>query len=280
MDTQLSRTILLLLALVSGLKGSPQTLLQEDFESAFPPTGWTITTPPNDHADGWTYGPQPGLLSDVCVPQGSRAMVSQWATYYPNDTWAFTPGLALSAGTTYALSFQQCVQSPSSNKTESLRVTAGTQADVASQTLTLLDLPALTNTGPISRSVAFTPSTSGVYHFAFNCYSAANQRYLSIDHVEVRIDADASVPDGEEARERWLYFDPANGLIVLQSTEVHDPCLLRVMDAAGRTVMQRSLPAGALRAPLTLDLSSLRSGMYLVDLTGPDIRSTQRIVKE
>lgn len=194
MNTTFLRTFLLPLALMGGLNGFSQTyLLQEGFEGFFPPAGWTISAAPSDRADGWIQGPRPGLFSDICVPQGSRTMVSQWATYYSNDTWAFTPSLSLVGGTTYTVSFKQCVQSPSSNKTESLRVTVGSQATIASQTQTLLDLPALTNTSPTSRSATFTPATSGTYHFAFNCYSAANQRYLSIDDISIH--SDVAVPD-------------------------------------------------------------------------------------
>lgn len=173
---------------------SAQTLLlQESFEgSTFPPTGWSIYTPTGNYSSGWTNGPQSGLLANVCVPHGNKTLTSQWATYYPNATWAFTPGLSLSAGTTYMVSFKQCVQSPSSNKTESLKVTVGTQATESSQTTVLLDLPALTNTSPQSRAAVFTPATSGLYYFAFNCYSAANQRYLSIDSVNVYTNAIAS----------------------------------------------------------------------------------------
>ena len=92
---------------------------------------------------------------------------------------------SLTAGTAYVISFKQCVQSPSSNKTESLKITEGSQATESSQTPTLLDLPTLTNTSPQSRSAVFTPTASGLYYFAFNCYSAANQRYLSIDSVNI-----------------------------------------------------------------------------------------------
>lgn len=187
MNTQFTK-IAAALALSWACSGArAQTyLLQEDFEGAvFPPTGWSVNTPPGNFADGWTYGPQPGLLSGICVPHGNRSMVSRWATYYPNNTRAYTPGLSLQAGTAYTLSFKQCVQSPSSNKTESLRITVGTEANESSQTLTLLDLPALTNTGPVSRSAVFTPQASGTYYFSFLCYSAANQRYLSIDSVSV-----------------------------------------------------------------------------------------------
>lgn len=186
MRTHQLRTFLVTCALYCGLVSTAQTyLLQEGFEGAFPPSGWTVNTPSNELADGWTHGPASGLLSGICVPQGSRAMVSQWATFYPNNTWAFTPGMALVAGTPYTLSFKQCVQSPSSNKTESLKITVGTQANIASQTVTLLDLPALTNTSPATHSTTFTPAVSGLYHFAFNCYSAANQRYLSVDSVNI-----------------------------------------------------------------------------------------------
>lgn len=175
-------------------KLSGQTfLLQESFEgSAFPPAGWSFYTPTGNFANGWTDAPQSGLLANVCVPHGNKTLSSQWATYYPNDTWAFTPGLALSSGTAYVISFKQCVQSPSSNKTESLKLTTGTQATAASQSTVLLDLPNLTNTSPQTRSAIFTPTASGTYYFAFNCYSAANQRYLSIDSINVYTNAATS----------------------------------------------------------------------------------------
>ena len=175
-------------------KLSGQTfLLQESFEgSTFPPTGWSFYTPTGNFANGWTDAPQSGLLANVCVPHGSKTLSSQWASYYPNDTWAFTPGLALSSGTAYVISFKQCVQSPSSNKTESLKLTTGTQATAASQSTVLLDLPNLSNTSPQTRSAVFTPPASGTYYFAFNCYSTANQRYLSIDSINVYTNAAAS----------------------------------------------------------------------------------------
>jgi hypothetical protein len=187
---------ILFFVLLSSRFSAQTLLLQESFEgSTFPPAGWSIYAPTGNYADAWTSGPQSGLLANVCVPHGNKTLTSQWTTYYPNATWAFTPGLSLSAGTSYVLSFKQCVQSPSSNKTESLKVTAGTQATASSQTNVLLDLPVLTNTSAQSRSAVFTPTTSGLYYFAFNCYSAANQRYLSIDSVNIYTNAaSASFP--------------------------------------------------------------------------------------
>lgn len=178
---------------ISSNSTAQSILLQESFEGPnFPPTGWTIYAPSGSYADAWTYGPQSGLLANVCVPHGNKTLTSQWATYYPNATWAFTPGLSLNAGTTYILSFKQCVQSPSSNKTESLKVTAGLQATEASQTNVLLDLPTLTNTSPQTQAAVFTPTTSGLYYFAFNCYSASNQRYLSVDSINIYTNAQTS----------------------------------------------------------------------------------------
>jgi len=165
-------------------------LLQEDFEGAFPPANWSFYTPSAEFADGWSYGrqPSPSLLSNVCVPEGNRTMVSQWATFYPNNTWAFTPGLTLTSGKTYIFSFRQCVQSTNSNKTESMKITVGRQATEAEQTTTILSLPTLTNTSTITRVASFTPTTSGLYYFGINCYSAPNQRYLSVDSVSVYTD--------------------------------------------------------------------------------------------
>ncbi len=183
MNTDLSKAILLPFALATGLAGTSQTLLFEEFTSASLPTGWTVS----GSAGNWTTS------TSNCLPSGNRTMqTTGWVTYYPIDTWAFTPGLTLTAGITYALSFKQCMVQSGSPKVESLKITVGTQATVAAQTQTLLDLPSLTNTVSSDHSTTFTPGATGVYHFAFHCYSgysgvANSYRYLSIDDVRISI---------------------------------------------------------------------------------------------
>lgn len=73
--------------------------------------------------------------------------------------------------------------------------------------------------------------------------------------------------------------NPTTGRITLQVPEHLRPLRVSVVDATGRTVLV--LPTAASAAPLTVDMSALRDGLYLVQVemaTGS--RLTERIVKQ
>lgn len=99
------------------------------------------------------------------------------------DSWMFTRGLNLTAGTVYDVSF--FVRGSSSALTEKLKITTGTEATSAAQTTTLLDLPNITNMEYAEQKVMFTPDTDGVYYFGFQAYSEANQYNIYVDDFKV-----------------------------------------------------------------------------------------------
>jgi subtilisin family serine protease len=71
------------------------------------------------------------------------------------------------------------------------------------------------------------------------------------------------------------YPNPSRGLLHL-SAPLASPGAAQVVDALGRVVWQRQLPAGT----STLDLASLPPGMYVLRLLGAGQSLTQRIVRE
>ncbi|MDD3143843.1 MAG: choice-of-anchor J domain-containing protein, partial [Candidatus Cloacimonetes bacterium] len=157
----------------SGLSG--QTLLwTQDFASTAP-TGWTVVNAGS--GNNWS------LTATGDPYSGTYHMRYEYNSSYAANTWAFTPGIAMTAGNDYYLTFYQ--KTASIYFTENLKVTVGNAQTVAAQTTTVLTLASLANTTYAQRTTAYyRPTTSGTYYFAFNCYSEANQWDLYVDYVQ------------------------------------------------------------------------------------------------
>lgn len=166
-------SLVLLLGVCSGLSG--QTLLwTQDFASTAP-TGWTVVNAGS--GNNWS------LTATGDPYSGTYHMHYAYNSSYAANTWAFTPGIAMTAGRDYYLTFWQKVES--SSYPENLKVTVGNAQTVASQTTTVLTLASQTNTTYAQRTTAsYRPTASGTYYFAFNCYSAADMSYLHVDYVQ------------------------------------------------------------------------------------------------
>lgn len=183
-----------LLVLVSGLTLQAQILLNERFESAFPPSGWTLINGNAPNGYDWTYNSDSNLyLVDqfgVEYPtySGSGSMVYEFDPDNSAKAWAITPGLNLTAGVAYVISFHYRVFD--ATYPEKLKVTVGNGATVAAQTTVLWDNNGgtqLTNENWLEGAVTYTPTISGSFNFGFNCYSDPDQFALIVDNIKVEV---------------------------------------------------------------------------------------------
>lgn len=100
------------------------------------------------------------------------------------NAWFFTAGINLTAGTSYRISYNYG-SSSTSLYPENLKVAYGVAASSASMTTTLAThTNILTNSAPLS-TVDFTPSTTGIYYFGFNAFSAINMDNLYVDNISI-----------------------------------------------------------------------------------------------
>lgn len=159
------------------IPGSTVDDFSEDFASVTPPA----------FPAGWTYS-HTGSANDWKTSSSYYCGAAK-GMYYPGKTgvaanaWAFTPGIALSSGTTYTLSFSQKVQSAS--YPEIFEVKCGTSATAAGQTLTIRPSATYTNTACTARTQTFTVPASGTYHIGFHCTSGTNSYNLIIDNISL-----------------------------------------------------------------------------------------------
>ncbi len=80
-----------------------QVLLNEGFETAFPPVGWTIVNDTGGSANQWTYNTNPALTDGPYDAIGTGSMIYEYDTVASANAWAITPGVNLTAGGDFKL---------------------------------------------------------------------------------------------------------------------------------------------------------------------------------
>jgi hypothetical protein len=156
----------------NSVAGGAITDFSENFSSVTTPnmpTGWTRS---NTSGNPWR------TATTACTTIGLQY---PYNTSTAANSWAYTPGIALVAGTTYTLNFNQKVQSASFP--EIFEVKCGTAATPAGQTITVLASATYTNTTCTARTPTFTVPSSGTYFIGFHCTSGADEYYLWIDDI-------------------------------------------------------------------------------------------------
>lgn len=153
----------------------------QSFDGAlFPPVGWSLINAGSGNQ--WTR-------STASPYAGAASMLYSYNSTNAANAWAFTPGIELQNGQTYRVSFYQKVED--ATYPEKLKVTVGNAATVAAQTTTLWDNAGgteLTNEFYQLRVAYFTNTLpTGIFYFAFNCYSDADQWNLYVDEVKIEV---------------------------------------------------------------------------------------------
>ncbi len=166
----------------SGLTANARTVNNlpyfQSFDGDFPPYLWTLATT-YGLGDNWSKNTEPGN------PYSGTGVMSYFAGFDPAQPWAFTPGFYFISGSEYRISFWQ--KTGSQNKNEKLKVTYGNAQNVASQINTIWFNNYLQNTNYEYRTADFPCTSSGIYYFAFNCYSAGQQDWIFVDNVEIKL---------------------------------------------------------------------------------------------
>jgi hypothetical protein len=176
-----------LLGLFSVLQAQSADLLWTEDFGATAPDGWKVITP--TWTNNWILTSEGYGYND-----STHKMLYDTSGGYDGNSWAFTPGIYMTAGNEYYLTFYQRVYFASYG--HNLKVTVGNAQTVESQNTTLLTLTGVTNTDYTQRTTAhFIPTSSGTYYFAFHCYSPTDSYSLFVDYVQAWEIVNPSGPD-------------------------------------------------------------------------------------
>lgn len=111
-----------------------------------------------------------------------------------SDDWLVLPGLKLTGGKCYKLSFRAWIQS--SACPEKLEVKYGTEPTVASMTREIMGATVFNalEEEATTTSITLTPETTGVYYIGFHAISDADSWYLYLDDIAVTAQTTSGIP--------------------------------------------------------------------------------------
>ncbi len=188
----------------------------------------------------------------------------------PANTWFFTQGINLNAGTTYRITYNY--GNNSTAYTEKMKVSYGLSSNPASMTNLIADHSSINQNSMQTNQVDFVPAATGVYYFGFQAYSNTDQFNLYLDNINI-IDNTLSVNsfnlEGFKA-----YPNPVKDVLNLSYTK--EISKVSVHNLLGQEVLSKSVNA----MQSQVDLSRLSTGTYLVKVTVDGLENTIKIVKE
>ncbi len=117
----------------------------------------------------------------------TKTLTYEYKLSVPANTWFFTKGLNLTAGTTYRLRYKYGNVGAYSEK---MKVAYGMNNNVAAMTTVLMDYPNINQSIPQNENVTFTPTATGVYYIGFQAYSDSTSDsgfYLYVDDINVDV---------------------------------------------------------------------------------------------
>lgn len=156
-------------------------------------SGVTVPALPNCMSTETIQGPT--WVTSAFPPEGMTNNAALCYDYTTTDSWLFTAGLNLTAGTSYQLSFKYSNQY--NFYTDALLVAFGTSPMASAMTNVIIDHP-LINDGLVNQDIIdFTPATSGVYYIGFQKYSNddTDDAYMFLDDIKVMVTPTCFPPD-------------------------------------------------------------------------------------
>lgn len=158
-------------------KDSIAVLFSESFDSVSAPnipTGWTVINNDNDHQQWTTH-----TINPISPP---NSLWSAYSNSAPKDDYVVSPGLELTAGQTYYVSFNF---RSGDRDLEKFRVLLGTEPTVSELSTMVYNNPGFNNPLPSAAYATFTISATDTYYLAWHHYSDAEQYILSVDDIVV-----------------------------------------------------------------------------------------------
>lgn len=252
-------------AVILGIKISAQCNpvnlpYTENFESVITPELPSCSTVENGGSGNDWFTIQ-GAVTGIT----SQALTYRYDTLNPADAWFFTPGLNLTGGVEYNITYSYS----GSGYEEKLQVAYGMDATSSFMTNQLADYPSITDNVVHTENITFIPSTTGVYYIGFNCYSDPDQFYLQVDDISVTASQLSTAEIKDKNNEVQIYPNPFVDLINI--VKIENVRAISIIDISGKLVKTVDKPSSQLY------VKELNPGLYILKLEMKD--GSQKVTK-
>ncbi|MGB3344025.1 MAG: GEVED domain-containing protein [Aequorivita sp.] len=222
----------------------------QDFETATPPDMPECTTVVNA-GTGNNWKTSTSAIGDFT----GTFLEYEYSSSAPANTWFFTQGINLEAGTDYEITYGYGSRAAAAFP-ENLKIAFGDDNDPSAMTNAIAEHVGILSGGSkIMNTVQFTATDSGVYYFGFNAFSDADQWFLYVDDIEIK-EADTTGIEDQVNTVFTYYPNPTSGVITIAADM--DVSSVSVFNILGQQVLTMNRPDNG-----QVNLSDLTTGTYI-----------------
>jgi len=246
------------------------TAVTEGFEAASgttPPPGWTIEDTDGD-GNIWDFATTYTHNGLVCARLG----VAQAMAGTP-ENWLFSPCLDLTAGTNYKIEYWYKSFTETATSYQ-LELRYGNAATGAAMTNNIAVDPLFTDSTYHLASHTFTPANSGVYNIGINGFGSGVDNSIRVDDASMVVVT--GIKETDLSSNVTLMPNPATTELLV-SAKLYGNSTLTVYNQLGQEVIKQNY-----NEPfrITLDIQSLKKGVYTLKISNADGVVVNKFVKQ
>jgi len=214
-------------------------------------------------------------VDDATGLAGFSSNVVYATTTSANDanTWFYTNGVNLQAGTSYSFTFDYANYASPQN----FKVAYGMSPINTSMTNVINNYTNVNVTNYATGSFTITPSTTGVYYLGFNVTTTAamsgNFGLMLFDNISLTTTATLSTSENLLSENVQVYPNPTSDYLYIKGAKKVSG--IKVLDVSGRVVLSSD------KAEQKIDVSQLIKGAYILTVKNTDgTSSTHKFIKK
>ena len=240
--------------------------------------GWSNPNSSNLSSNWKLYKP---TTPDAFIHQGTTTAYSYSNNITVTDSWLFSRGINLVAGTPVAIDFYARNYSSTTpvatNAASKFKVTIGTAPIAAGQTTIVGTENNFSSSAFILKHYFFTPTTSGIYYIGIQHNSPVNTsgtQGLFVDTFSATQDLNVS----DFTADNFLVFpNPMTNNLFIGNPKQEPISMFEITDLNGRVVYQKN---SDFEKEININISSLAAGIYFLTIKSNTIHFTKKLIKE
>ena len=239
---------------------------------SYPFIGWSNVT-----TTGGAWQVYAGTAGSTLIQDGLNAAFVVSSTTAATDSWIFSRGIMLTAGSPVTISYyvRNYVATPSTN-TASYDLKAGFSKDVAGMTIPVASETGLANVTYEMKSYSFTPAETNTYYLGFNALNAINAAGTHAFFLDnLFVDQVLSVK-GVDASNFTVYPNPANNILNVSNKANDLINNIQIKDLTGKTVKESDFIA---QSTIQMNIADIAAGVYMMTIKTNQGSITKKIVK-
>lgn len=248
----------------------------ESFEAAaLPYVGWSVAFATGYTGPRWTT--YPAAAGSALIQDGLNAAIIVSSATLATDSWMFSRGIMLSAGTPVTISYyvRNYVDTGSTN-TSSYDLKAGFSKDIAGMTIPIASETGLANVAYEMKSFSFIPTETNTYYLGFNAKNAINATGTHAFLLDNLFVDQVLAVKGVEASNFSVYPNPTNNILNISNKTNDLINTVQITDLTGKTVKESNFIA---KSSIQMNIGDIAAGVYMMTIKTDKGSITKKIVK-